>query len=134
MEDKKLNEVQKVTDMAYVPVIMADGSIGQIAKANLASVVAGQMNIIRMSKNLSSNEKLVISSSSLGLIVVSSSSSGHSAIYLGSSFGVVKVFETSESFSSQIKVSKIDGGGIEVTNIHSVTRYVEVVIIANNGR
>ena len=40
MADKKLNEVQKVTDMAYVPVIMADGSIGQIAKADLASVVA----------------------------------------------------------------------------------------------
>ena len=43
MADKKLNEVTKVTDMAYVPVIMADGSIGQIAKADLASVVAGQM-------------------------------------------------------------------------------------------
>ena len=41
MADKKLNEVQKVTDMAYVPVIMIDGSIGQIAKADLASVVAG---------------------------------------------------------------------------------------------
>ena len=41
--DKKLNEVTKVTDMAYVPVIMADGSIGQIAKSDLASVVAGQM-------------------------------------------------------------------------------------------
>ena len=40
MADKKLNEVTKVTDMAYVPVIMADGSIGQIAKADLASVVA----------------------------------------------------------------------------------------------
>lgn len=40
--DKKLNEVTKVTDMAYVPVIMADGSIGQIAKSDLASVVAGQ--------------------------------------------------------------------------------------------
>lgn len=39
--DKKLNEVTKVTDMAYVPVIMADGSIGQIAKSDLASVVAG---------------------------------------------------------------------------------------------
>lgn len=38
--DKKLNEVTKVTDMAYVPVIMADGSIGQIAKSDLASVVA----------------------------------------------------------------------------------------------
>ena len=42
MADKKLNEVTKVTDMAYVPVIMADGSIGQIAKADLASVVAAQ--------------------------------------------------------------------------------------------
>ena len=41
--DRKLNEVKKVTDMAYVPVIMADGSIGQIAKSDLASVVAGQM-------------------------------------------------------------------------------------------
>lgn len=40
--DKKLNEVTKVTDMAYVPVIMADGSIGQIAKADLATVVAGE--------------------------------------------------------------------------------------------
>ena len=43
MADKKLNEVTKVTDMAYVPVIMSDGSIGQIAKADLASVVAGIM-------------------------------------------------------------------------------------------
>ena len=43
MADKKLNEVTKVTDMAYVPVIMADGSIGQIAKADLASVVAEQI-------------------------------------------------------------------------------------------
>lgn len=41
MADKKLNEVTKVTDMAYVPVIMSDGSIGQIAKADLATVVAG---------------------------------------------------------------------------------------------
>ena len=43
MADKKLNEVTKVTDMAYVPVIMADGSVGQIAKSDLASVVAEQM-------------------------------------------------------------------------------------------
>lgn len=43
MADKKLNEVTKVTDMEYVPVIMADGSIGQISKADLASVVAGQI-------------------------------------------------------------------------------------------
>lgn len=44
MADKKLNEVTKVTDMAYVPVIMADGSVGQIAKSDLASVVAGVIN------------------------------------------------------------------------------------------
>lgn len=46
MADKKLNEVTKVTDMAYVPVIMADGSVGQIAKSDLASVVAEQMNTV----------------------------------------------------------------------------------------
>ena len=46
MADKKLNEVTKVTDMAYVPVIMSDGSIGQIAKADLASVVAGLLPIV----------------------------------------------------------------------------------------
>lgn len=45
MADKKLNEVTKVTDMAYVPVIMSDGSIGQIAKADLASVVAGNIGL-----------------------------------------------------------------------------------------
>lgn len=46
MADKKLNEVTKVTDMAYVPVIMSDGSIGQIAKADLATVVAGILGVI----------------------------------------------------------------------------------------
>lgn len=45
MADKKLNEVTKVTDLAYVPVIMSDGSIGQIAKADLASVVAEQIRL-----------------------------------------------------------------------------------------
>ena len=54
MADKKLNEVTKVTDMAYVPVIMADGSIGQIAKADLASVVAGYLPYIT---NLYTNEQ-----------------------------------------------------------------------------
>ena len=49
MADKKLNEVTKVTDMAYVPVIMSDGSIGQIAKSDLASVVAENIGIKRMS-------------------------------------------------------------------------------------
>ena len=54
MADKKLNEVTKVTDMAYVPVIMADGSIGQIAKADLASVVAGILAPFKMGGRLQS--------------------------------------------------------------------------------
>lgn len=54
MADKKLNEVTKVTDMAYVPVIMSDGSIGQIAKADLASVVAGILAPFKMGGRLQS--------------------------------------------------------------------------------
>ena len=49
MADKKLNEVTKVTDMAYVPVILSDGSVGQIAKADLATVVAGVISPIAYS-------------------------------------------------------------------------------------
>ena len=55
MADKKLSEVTKVTDMAYVPVILSDGSVGQIAKADLATVVAGIMgfnNTVLKSINL----------------------------------------------------------------------------------
>ena len=55
MADRKLNEVTKVTDMAYVPVIMADGSIGQIAKSDLASVVAGVMGIKEKTNQGASN-------------------------------------------------------------------------------
>lgn len=43
MADKKLNAVKVVTDMAYVPVILSDGSEGKIAKADLATVVAGYL-------------------------------------------------------------------------------------------
>ena len=60
MADKKLNEVPNVTDMAYVPVIMADGSIGQIAKADLASVVAGL--IVPVSSSFGIANKRVLTS------------------------------------------------------------------------
>lgn len=61
MADKKLNEVTKVTDMAYVPVIMSDGSIGQIAKADLASVVAGQFRAGDANYESANMKELVIS-------------------------------------------------------------------------
>ncbi len=50
MADKRLDQITKVTDMAYVPVIMADGSLGQIAKADLASVVAESLGYDSLSK------------------------------------------------------------------------------------
>ena len=59
MADKKLNEVQKVTDMAYVPVILADGSVGQIAKADLASVVAGLINRVQCISTSKTNSKSI---------------------------------------------------------------------------
>ena len=43
MADKKLNESKIVKDMDYVLVTLADGSVGQIAKSDLASVVAGNL-------------------------------------------------------------------------------------------
>ena len=59
MADKKLNEVQKVTDLAYVPVIMSDGSIGQIAKADLATVVAGLINRVQCFSTSKTNSKSI---------------------------------------------------------------------------
>ena len=59
MADKKLNEVTKVTDMAYVPVILSDGSVGQIAKADLATVVAEIMGL----------KKIRVASSCCGSII-----------------------------------------------------------------
>ena len=69
--DRKLNEAKKVTDMAYVPVIMADGSIGQIAKSDLASVVAGMMGILsRRSFNIPREDSIDINYGNGALLVM----------------------------------------------------------------
>ena len=81
MADKKLNEVTKVTDMAYVPVIMADGSIGQIAKADLASVVAAQMGF-RKTGNLISDAGASVQLS-YGTKVGLGAQKGRYAVYIG---------------------------------------------------
>ena len=56
MADRTLDEAPKVTDMAYVPVIMTDGSIGQIAKADLASVVAEQINPLKIHSEITEGD------------------------------------------------------------------------------
>ena len=86
MADKKLNEVTKVTDMAYVPVIMADGSIGQIAKADLASVVAGLIGGF-----LDSDKQAASANSALSNGIYYISSNGTSSP-LSNDIGTVVVF------------------------------------------
>lgn len=86
MADKKLNEVTKVTNMAYVPVIMADGSVGQISKADLASVVAelvyNNNSPTFNSSNLSVGEEVDTGLASQGLYFLSSNSSGYTGLLI----------------------------------------------------
>ena len=92
MSDKKLNEVTKVTDMAYVPVIMSDGSIGQIAKADLASVVAGLLSskFVNLGSSVNNSQSLTSISpiGQCGIILLNanvnyaSESNQHSSLWL----------------------------------------------------
>ena len=72
MADKRLSEVTKVKDMAYVPVILSDGSVGQIAKADLASVVAGVIGTVSPSNN---GLMPAMGAATLSSVVIQSSSS-----------------------------------------------------------
>ena len=38
-EDIRINEVQQVKDATYIPVVLADGSLGKIAKVDLAELI-----------------------------------------------------------------------------------------------
>ena len=38
-EDIKIDEVQQVKDAAYITVVLADGSLGKIAKVDLAELI-----------------------------------------------------------------------------------------------
>ena len=70
--------------MAYVPVIMADGSVGQIAKSDLASVVAGVLVINREARANSGfvpNEEFILNIG-YGLILISNISSGSTGLWI----------------------------------------------------
>lgn len=93
MADKKLNEVTKVTDMAYVPVIMADGSIGQIAKADLASVVAGQLgyNVLKNTINLTEESIAIEPENKYGSYLLNITYSDQSSLFLVGYWNVIVV-------------------------------------------
>lgn len=134
MADKKLNEVTKVTDMAYVPVIMADGSIGQIAKADLASVVEGLIGLKFYNINITvkageQNKSLGISGSS-GILYVYNNKSGHTALYLISSFKIVDAafIKSSASSGNLFSISLEDSGKIGINRLG----INEEIVVCNN--
>lgn len=43
--DINIKDFPNVTDGAYIPIVLADGSVGKIAKADLASVLGGLITI-----------------------------------------------------------------------------------------
>ena len=105
MADKKLNEVTTVTDMAYVPVIMADGSIGQIAKADLASVVAGVLGTNKLFPFMclggASTDLNTVKDSGFYRLASNSYTNGPST----SMYGVLIVFNDTTSYISQMVLS-----------------------------
>lgn len=135
MADKKLNEVTKVTDMAYVPVIMADGSIGQIAKADLASVVAGLTNtnfgyssledlakglpvkLRSWIKSIPPDTELDLGLSIQGLIFMSNTTSGGCLMFPS---GVNIITDSNVIYANKSSVSVESGSGNVVLNRKSV--------------
>ena len=113
MADKKLNEVTKVTDMAYVPVIMSDGSIGQIAKADLASVVAGRIGSYK-TNTVANGERFVTYVAPQFMLAITGSSSG-SALYLGNINFLSQIVNTLYNVSVTINAGNLsiqnDSGG-----------------------
>ena len=116
MADKKLNEVTKVTDMAYVPVILSDGSVGQIAKADLATVVAG---LLRKTTAFS-----IEASSKTTLLSVAENSAGF--IFIKDyAFSCVYLWIHSSTSSGSI-IAHIGGSQRHVLSIEGTTIYDKV--------
>ena len=96
------------------------------------SGVAGVIGIDHYSANIPIGGEIVYTSG-LGLIVVSSTSSGHSALFLKASNSITKLHETSANFSAAFDVTCI-GSSITIKNIHTSSRSIEIVAIAYTGR
>lgn len=96
--------------------------------------MAGLVGVKHYKTNIEIGGSITFSGVHLGLAVISSSSAGNSAVFLVSTYNVTLVSQTSESFSSHFSVTKQNNGELTITNLHSTTRYIEIVLIANTGR
>ena len=119
MADKKLNEVTKVTDMAYVPVIMADGSIGQIAKADLASVVAEMIGYIGtnlIADSLDTGESVDANVPDSCMMMIDAGIGGSVYIYL-KRYSSIQLVEKTESENFRLSTEFVSRNTIRMTSI-----------------
>lgn len=119
MADKKLNEVTKVTDMAYVPVIMADGSVGQIAKADLASVVAEMIGYIGtnlIADSLDTGKSVDASVPDSCMLMIDAGLGGSVYIYL-KRYSNIQLVEKTESENFRLSTEFVSRNTIRMTSI-----------------
>lgn len=119
MADKKLNEVTKVTDMAYVPVIMADGSIGQIAKADLASVVAEMIGYIGtnlIADSLDTGKSVDANVPDSCMLMIDAGLGGSVYIYL-KRYSNIQLVEKTESENFRLSTEFVSRNTIRITSI-----------------
>ena len=119
MADKKLNEVTKVTDMAYVPVIMADGSIGQIAKADLASVVAEMIGYIGtnlIADSLDTGKSVDANVPDSCMLMIDAGLGGSVYIYL-KRYSNIQLVEQTESENFRLSTEFVSRNTIRMTSI-----------------
>lgn len=119
MADKKLNEVTKVTDMAYVPVIMADGSIGQIAKADLASVVAEMIGYIGtnlIADSLDTGKSVDANVPDSCMLMIDAGLGGSVYIYL-KRYSDIQLVEKTESENFRLSTEIVSRNTIRMTSI-----------------
>lgn len=113
MSDKKLNESKIVKDMDYVLVTLADGSVGQIAKSDLASVVAGRIGSYK-TNTVANGERFETYVAPQFMLAITGSSSG-SALYLGNINFLSQIVNTLDNVSVTINAGHLsiqnDSGG-----------------------
>lgn len=119
MADKKLNEVTKVTDMAYVPVIMADGSVGQIAKEDLASVVAEMIGYIGtnlIADSLDTGKSVDANVPDSCMLMIDAGLGGSVYIYL-KRYSNIQLVEKTESENFRLSTEFVSRNTIRMTSI-----------------
>ena len=94
----------------------------------MASGVAENIGIKKEELILNSGESMSIGGMAKGFVIMHSSYSGLSAVFLTGSYELVKVAET-DGFSSHFDVTK-EGSSLVVKNKHSSSRNMNITYIA----